>query len=66
VSKTYLVSGAAGQRAQGALDGARCLVGVALEGGGLVFVVGRHCGDRWMWYVKSSRGKSLTVCVLGS
>jgi hypothetical protein len=42
--ETYLVSGATGQRAQRALDGAGGLVDVALEGRGLVLVVGRHCG----------------------
>lgn len=39
---TYLVGCAASQATEHALCGARGLVNVALEGGGLVFVVGRH------------------------
>jgi hypothetical protein len=40
--KTYLVSSVASQRADSALYCAGGLVDVALEGGGLVLVVGRH------------------------
>jgi ABC-type siderophore export system fused ATPase/permease subunit len=40
-----LVCGAAGQATESALYGAGGLVDIALERGGLVFVVGRHgCG----------------------
>jgi hypothetical protein len=61
--ETYLVSGATGQRAQRALDGAGGLVDVALEGRGLVLVVGRHCGCWWELYVRC-RCKFSTVYVL--
>jgi hypothetical protein len=46
--ETNLISGAASDGAESALHGACGLVDVALEGGGLVFVVGRH-GYLFCW-----------------